>query len=47
MKIKLAVAIGVALLVMLGATAFAWAQDDEGPTSSVRVVVVRDTDGSL
>lgn len=45
MKRKLAVAIGVALLVMLGATAFAWAQDDEGPTSSVRVVVVRDTDG--
>ena len=32
-------------LVVLGATAFAWAQDDDGPTSSVRVVVVRDTDG--
>ncbi len=35
----------LAVLAVLGSTAFARAQDDEGPTSSVRVVVVRDTDG--
>jgi len=48
MKRKLAAAMGaalVAVLLVLGASAFARAQDDEGPTSSVRVVVVRDTDG--
>jgi hypothetical protein len=32
----------VAVLFMVG---LAWAQDDEGPTSSLRFVVVRDTDG--
>ena len=32
----------VAVLFMGG---LAWAQDDEGPTSSLRFVVVRDTDG--
>ncbi|MFZ3342054.1 MAG: carboxypeptidase-like regulatory domain-containing protein [Terriglobales bacterium] len=49
MKTKLTAAMGavlVAVLLVLGASAFARAQDDdEGPTSSVRVVVVRDTDG--
>jgi hypothetical protein len=43
MKKKLA-ALGV-LLIVLGSAALVWGQDDEGPTSSVRVVVVRDTDG--
>ena len=38
-------AMGVFILFVLGTTASAWAQDDEGPTSSLRIVVVRDTDG--
>ncbi len=35
----------VSLLVLLFMAALAWAQDDEGPTSSLRFVVVRDSDG--
>jgi Carboxypeptidase regulatory-like domain len=38
-------AMGIFILFVLGTTASAWAQDDEGPTSSLRIVVVRDTDG--
>ena len=38
------VAIMAAVLVA-GFAGLAWAQDDEGPTSSVRFVVVRDSDG--
>jgi hypothetical protein len=34
-----------AIVLALGAVGLASAQDDEGPTSSVRFVVVRDTDG--
>ena len=36
------IAIMVVVLLMGG---LAWAQDDEGPTSSLRFVVVRDSDG--
>ena len=35
----------VAFAIMFSATLLARAQDDEGPTSSIKVVVVRDTDG--
>jgi len=35
----------IAVVVVLFTAALAWAQDDEGPTSSLRFVVVRDTDG--
>ncbi len=35
----------VSLLVLLFTAALAWAQEDEGPTSSLRFVVVRDSDG--
>src|ERR1700733_8556746 len=45
MKRKLAVAISGVVLVMLGVTSFLLSQDDDGPTSSVRVVVLRDADG--
>jgi len=44
-KRKMAAAISAVVLVILYATALVCAQDDEGPTSSVRVVVIRDTDG--
>lgn len=42
---RLIAAMGIFILFVLGATALAWTQDDEGPTSSLRIVVVRDTDG--
>jgi hypothetical protein len=35
----------MAVLLGIGAAGLAWAQDDEGPTSSLRFVVVRDSDG--
>ena len=37
----------MALVIMLGfgVIGMAWAQDDEGPTSNLRFVVVRDSDG--
>jgi hypothetical protein len=35
----------VTFAMLFGAVLLAGAQDDEGPTSSVKVVVVRDTDG--
>jgi hypothetical protein len=35
----------VAVLLGIGLAGLAWAQDDEGPTSSLRFVVVRDSDG--
>lgn len=34
-----------AILVGLGLAGLAWAQDDEGPMSNLKFVVVRDTDG--
>jgi hypothetical protein len=33
------------VVFLLVAAFMAWAQDDEGPTSSVKITVVRDTDG--
>ncbi len=36
---------GVVIVLGLGVVGLAWAQDDEGPTSSLRFVVVRDSDG--
>ena len=35
----------IAALLVLGMAGWAWAQDDEGPTSALRFVVVRDSDG--
>ena len=42
MKRNLSIVITVAIVLGLG---LAWAQDDEGPTSSLRFVVARDSDG--
>src|SRR5271154_3466656 len=45
-KLKLTLAIAAAMvLVFVFAAGLATAQDDDGPTSSVRFVVVRDSDG--
>jgi hypothetical protein len=33
------------IVLGFGVVGMAWAQDDDGPTSSLRFVVVRDTDG--
>ncbi|MGB9083918.1 MAG: carboxypeptidase-like regulatory domain-containing protein, partial [Terriglobales bacterium] len=41
-NVLLAMAVAIAGLGVIGLT---WAQDDEGPTSSLKFVVVRDTDG--
>ncbi len=35
----------IAVVLVLGMAGWAWAQDDEGPTSALRFVVVRDSDG--
>ena len=35
----------IAVVLVLGMAGLAWAQDDEGPTSALRFVVVRDSDG--
>ena len=35
----------MAIVLGFGMITLAWAQDDEGPTSSLRFVVVRDSDG--
>jgi hypothetical protein len=35
----------MAIVLGFGMVGWAWAQDDEGPTSSLRFVVVRDSDG--
>ena len=37
--------IAIAVVVLLFMAGLAWAQDDEGPTSALRFVVVRDSDG--
>jgi len=39
------VPIVMALVIMLGVIGMVWAQDDEGPMSNLRFVVVRDSDG--
>jgi hypothetical protein len=35
----------LAIVLAFGMIGIAWAQDDQGPTSSLRFVVVRDSDG--
>lgn len=36
---------GAAVVLVIGAAGLAWAQNEEGPTASLRIVVVRDADG--
>ena len=45
MKRNFSMVMAVAVLLGIGLAGLAWAQDDEGPTSSLRFVVVRDSDG--
>jgi len=45
MKRNLSVVMAVAIVLGFGPVGLARAQDDEGPTSSLRFVVVRDSDG--
>jgi len=45
MKRKISLVMAVAMVFGLGIVVLARAQDDEGPTSSLRFVVVRDSDG--
>jgi hypothetical protein len=45
MKINILMGMVVASVLALGMIGMAWAQDDQGPTSSLKFVVVRDTDG--
>jgi len=45
MKRNVSMLMAVVIVLGFGMIAFAWAQDDEGPTSSLRFVVVRDSDG--
>jgi hypothetical protein len=45
MKRNFSLAMALMTMFGLGAVGLAWAQDDEGPTSSLRFVVVRDSDG--
>jgi cytoskeletal protein RodZ len=42
---KISMVMAVVIVVGLGIVVLARAQDDEGPTSSLRFVVVRDSDG--
>jgi hypothetical protein len=45
MKRNFSMVMAVAIVLGFGVIGFAWAQDEEGPTSSLRFVVVRDSDG--
>ena len=45
MKRNVLVVIAVMIVLGLGMIGSAWAQDDEGPMSALRFVVVRDSDG--
>ena len=45
MRKKCFMALAAAIVLGLGASGFAWAQDDEGPMSTLLFVVVRDSDG--
>jgi len=45
MQIRIWIQMAVLLVVIPIVAAGLWAQDDEGPTSSLKVIVVRDTDG--
>jgi Carboxypeptidase regulatory-like domain len=45
MNRNLTMVTALAIMLVLGMAGWAWAQDDEGPTSALRFVVVRDSDG--
>jgi hypothetical protein len=45
MKKNTLMVMALVIVLGLGVVGLAWAQDDEGPTSSLRFVVVRDSDG--
>ena len=45
MKRNFSMVMAVAIVLALGLVGLALAQEDEGPTSSLRFVVVRDSDG--
>ncbi len=45
MKRRLSMVMAAAMVLGIGMAGLAWAQDDEGPTLSLRFVVVRDSDG--
>jgi len=45
MKSNVSMVMAVAIVLGFGMITLAWAQDDEGRTSSLRFVVVRDSDG--
>jgi hypothetical protein len=45
MKRNVLMVMTLVIVLGFGVVGMAWAQDDDGPTSSLRFVVVRDTDG--
>jgi hypothetical protein len=45
MKKSFSMVMAVAIVLGFGMITLAWAQDDEGPTSALQFVVVRDSDG--
>jgi hypothetical protein len=45
MKRNLLIVMALVIVLGLGVIGMAWAQDDEGPMSNLRFVVVRDSDG--
>ena len=45
MKMHFSVAMVMAILLGVAMMGLTWAQDDQGPTASLRFVVVRDSDG--
>jgi hypothetical protein len=45
MKKKFSMVMVMAIVLGFGMVGLAWTQDDEGPTSRLRFVVVRDSDG--
>ena len=45
MKLRVGVWAVAVVVLAAGATRLAWAQNDEGPTSSLRITVLRDADG--
>jgi hypothetical protein len=45
MKRNFSMVVAMVIVLALGLVGLVWAQEDEGPTSSLRFVVVRDSDG--
>ncbi len=45
MKRKFSMVLVVAIVLGFGMVGLAWTQEDEGPMSALRFVVVRDSDG--